>query len=297
MKRIMDLKIAVFALTRGYPEDQSLYSSLLTRNDSIYNQINKFRKIPVDVILFHEGNINDEDQRHINKNSKDKIIFKNVSQYFKKENITLDGETKFTLGYRQMCRFNMYYVWKELSDYDYILRIDEDILISKFDPHVFEYMYSKKINYLTGRFTKDTHTLTNRTLPYFLQAETDMNVDKVYNHKNPYTNVYASSVNFWKEYDVQELLKKIALSDKQLINRWGDHTVQGLILNHKKEPIRLFKKLEYNHDSHSLIIKNNLIRNLTVNSKFNPVSVTGGLFVKFKRWVKNFLKSPNKYDF
>lgn len=293
----MKLKIAIFALTRGYPEDRSKYDSLLERNNAIYNCININRTTPADVIIFHEGNISEQDQQYITTNSKGSLIFKDVSQYFKNESIVLKGEAKFNLGYRQMCRFNMYYIWKEVSEYDFVLRVDEDIVINKFDPYVFEYMAKYKINYLTGRFTKDIHRLTNSTLPYFLLKETSLDVDKIYNHKNPYTNLYASSVKFWEGKEVQNLLKKIALTDKQIAYRWGDHTVQGLILNYANEKIRLFKKLEYQHDSHDLIIKNNFIRNLTVNSKLNPISIYGGIFIRLKYWIKGKIKTNNKYDF
>ena len=99
--------------------------------------------------------------------------------------------------------------------------------------------------YLTGRFTKDTHILTNKTLPQFLIENTDLDVEKVYNHRNPYTNLYASSVKFWNDDDIKFLLEKISLSDQQIIYRWGDHTVQGILLNHKKTKINLFPKLKY----------------------------------------------------
>ena len=44
-----------------------------------------------------------------------------------------------------MCRFNMYHLWDEVSNYEYILRVDEDAEIINFDPYVFEYMKSKNI--------------------------------------------------------------------------------------------------------------------------------------------------------
>ncbi len=293
----MNLNIAIVALTRGYPDNISKYNSLILRNKSIYKNINQHRENLADIILFHEGNISESDQSYISKNSNSKIIFKNVSKYFNNIDLTLKGEEKFSLGYRQMCRFNMFHIWNEVSEYDYVLRVDEDIEINKFNPMVFEYMELKKINYMTGRFTKDTHRLTNETLPFFLKKETKINVEKVYNHRNPYTNLYASSVKFWKQNDVQTILKKIALSDDQITNRWGDHTVQGIILNHKNEKIKLFKKLEYNHDSHNLIIKNNVLKNLTINSKYNPVSVSGSIFQKIKLKIKGKIKSENKFDF
>tara|TARA_B100001989_G_C24540479_1_gene467242 strand:+ start:626 stop:1516 length:891 start_codon:yes stop_codon:yes gene_type:complete len=293
----MNLKIAIIALTRGYPEDKSKYDTLIKRNKAIYEKINSLREIPTDLLLFHEDNLSLKDQEYINNESPEEIKFINVSKYFKNEHLILDGEEKFSLGYRQMCRFHMYYLWDEVSNYDYILRVDEDIEIVEFNPNIFEFMQSKKINYLTGRFTKDTHRLTNQTLPYYLIENSKLNVRKVYNHRNPYTNLYASSVKFWKKDDIQLLLKKIATSDQQIINRWGDHTVQGIVLNHKNEKIKLFPKLEYSHISHSLVIKNNLFRNLTINSRLNPVSITGGFFNRVKQRIKGILKNNNKYDF
>lgn len=293
----MNLKIAIIALTRGYPTDKSSYKTLIQRNRAIFEKINKFRDIPADLLIFHEDNLSGEDQEYIRKQSPEDIKFINVSKYFKNKSIILKGEEKFNLGYRFMCRFHMYHIWDEVSEYDFILRVDEDIEILNFDPYVFEYMNKNNIKYLTGRFTKDTHRLTNQTLPYFLIENTDLNVRKLYNHRNPYTNLYASSVRFWKNKDVQLLLKKIATSDLQIINRWGDHTVQGIMLNYKKEKIKLFPKLKYSHISHSLIIKNNPLRNLTINSKINPVSITGGILKRVKQRIKGILRNNNKFDF
>ena len=293
----MEMKTAIIALTRGYPNNKSLYDSLIKRNNAIYNHINQFRKSPSDIILFHEGNISEDDQNYIGSHYPDEIKFIDVSKYFSNSSIKLEGEEKFTLGYRQMCRFHMYHLWKEVSDYKYILRVDEDVEISKFDPYVFEYMDSKNIAYITGRFTKDTHRLTNKTLPKFLINNTNLDVKKIYNHKNPYTNLYATNVDFWKSNDTNALLEKIALSDEQIINRWGDHTVHGLILNHKNEKIKLFQKLEYKHISHSLMIKNNFLRNITINSKFNPISIQEGLYTKIKLKIKGRMNSNNPFDF
>jgi len=282
----MSLKIAVVALTRGYPNDQSQYQTLIKRNASIHKSINQHRNNTADIILFHEGNISDLDQHYIKSNSQDEIKFVNVGKYFDESELVLEGDSKFNFGYRIMCRFNMYYIWDEVKEYDYILRVDEDIEISNFDPFIFEIMEEKKIKYLTGRFTKETHMLTNKTLPNFLIENTNLNVNKVYNHRNPYTNFYASSVKFWNNDDVKFLLKKIALSDQQIINRWGDHTVQGILLNHKNTKINLFPKLIYKHISHDLVIKNNFLRNLTINSKYNPLSTTSGLLARLKLKIK-----------
>ena len=291
------MKIAIFALTRGYPNEITKYDDLLKRNMSIFYNINNKRENPADLILFHEGNISKSDQQYINSQYPEEIKFVNVAKYFQKTTLPQEGGSKFNSGYRYMCRFNGYHIWDELSEYDYILRVDEDIEIIDFDPHVFEYMKKNNITYMTGRFTKDTHDETNNTLPAYLSEHTNLDVPKVYNHKNPYTNLYASSVEFWQSSEVNSILKKISLSDEQFIYRWGDHTLHGIMLNHKKKKIKLFPKLEYRHISHELTIKNNLLRNILINSKFNPVSIKEGPFTKIKIRIKSIFFSKNSYDY
>lgn len=291
------MKTAVVALIRGYPNNKALYSELIKRNNSIYEKIVKFKNKEIDLILFHEGNISIEDQQYIKSKYPDEILFKDVSKYFQEVPISLEGESKFSLGYRQMCRFNMFHIWNEVSDYDYIFRIDEDIEIINCDPNLFDYMNSRKIIYMTGRFTKETHRLTNETLPFYLIENTNLDVKKVYNHRNPYTNLFASNVEFWLSADIQSILKLIALTDDQLKFRWGDHTVQGLVLNHKKVSINLFPKLEYKHISHDLVIKNNFLRNIFINSKINPIYNNNGLLSRVKSRLRGKFKSNNPFDF
>ena len=291
-----ELKIAAVGLVRGYPENKRLYIPLIERNNSIFNNINKFRDNKIDVILFHEGNISKSDEDYIQSQSHEDLKFVNVSKYFQTSLLKLNEGDRFSLGYRQMCRFNMFHIWNEVANYDYILRADEDVEITKFNPNIFEYMELKNIIFLTGRFSKEIHHRTNSTLPMYLEDNTELDVDKIYNHKFPYTNLYASRVAFWIKEDVITLLKKIALSDDQLVNRWGDIPVLGSILNHKKENISLFPKLEYRHISHDLVIKNNFLRNSTINSKFNPISIKEGLTKKIILRIKGKI-SNNKYDF
>ena len=300
VEKMANLKIAIVALVRGYPNRKHLYESLIKRNNSIYKNINKFRNNKADIILFHEGNISKDDKDYISSESVEYIKFINVSEYFEKISLKLEEEEKFNLGYRQMCRFNMFHIWNKVENYDYILRADEDVEVLKFNPHIFEYMDSNNITFFTGRFSKEIHRKTNETLPDYLTKNTNLDVDRIYNHKFPYTNFYASKVDFWRDKNVLSLLETIALSDKQIIYRWGDIPVIGGVLNHEQERIRLFPKLEYRHISHDLIIKNNFVRNLTINSKFNPISIKESflkqILLKIKTKISNN-KSYPKYDF
>lgn len=291
------MKNVIFALTRGYPHDLSKYENLIKRNFSIYENIINKQETPIDMLLFHEGNISINDQEYINSKNEHKIIFKDVSKYFQKVDLKFADTEKFNLGYRLMCKFNMYHLWNEISEYDYALRVDEDINIATFDPFVFEYMKKNKVDFLVGRYSKEIHKVTNNTLPNFLIKNTTLDVSKVYNHRFPYTNLYATSVKFWLDAEVQNLLKMIATSNEQIIYRWGDIPVLGVILNHKNIDIKLFHKLEYNHISHNFKIKNNALRNLIINSKINPISINEGLPTKLKIKIRGKLTSKNPYDF
>lgn len=68
-------------------------------------------------------------------------------------------------------------------------------------------------------------------------------------------------------------------------------------MNHNKEKIHLFPNLEYNHISHNFVIKNNFLRNITINSKLNPISIKEGFLTKLKLKLKGKLKNQNPYDF
>ena len=45
------------------------------------------------------------------------------------------------------------------------------------------------------------------------------------------------------------------------------------------------------------MIKNNLVRNLTINSKLNPISIKEGFYTKLKLKIKGKLSSKNQYSF
>ena len=95
-----------------------------------------------------------------------------------------------------MCRFNTFYIWSYVKDFDYILRVDEDCLIEQFDENQFDIMYKDNIDFCVSQYSIETHSYTNSSLPSFLVKNLNANDDSFYNHKFPYTNVYISRVSF-----------------------------------------------------------------------------------------------------
>ena len=62
--------------------------------------------------------------------------------------------------------------------------------------------------------------------------------------------------------------------------------------------LNYFQNWSINNASHSdLIIKNNLLRNLTINSRYNPISINEGIYTKIKIKIKAKIKTGNKFDF
>jgi hypothetical protein len=255
-------KLAIVGLVRGY-EDINDYDILIARNKSILNKIVSKLKIPYKVILFHEGNINDSQQNYIIKQSFLDMEFINVEKDFKfdKSLITkTDNLERFNSGYRMMCRFNFYSIWKYVKDYEFVLRIDEDVIFKRFNIKKFEKLLKNNEIFSTVRLSKETHSLTNRTLPKYLQEVLMAKDLKFYNNKFPYTNFYFSRVDFWTNPEIQKKLQKL-VTDEQFIYRWGDLPIIGAFLNHYKVSINLFRGTSYYNQSH----KHKLIKSTFLN--------------------------------
>ena len=137
-------KFAVVGLVRGYEGNIEKYDSLLKRNKSIYEQIGKSSNFSYDMILFHESSLFDSDKRYIQSKSPEEINFINVDKSFEinYSNLDIDNEElkRFNIGYRMMCRFNSLYIWDFVSNYDYILRVDEDVEFLKVEDNLFQNM-------------------------------------------------------------------------------------------------------------------------------------------------------------
>lgn len=230
----------IYALTRGYNTLDG-YNWLIQRNDAIYEHITYKWDIPL--VLFHEGNIPEHHQQHINERYKgNPIKFVNIAEVW-------------TFGYEGMCRFNILESWKFLSEYDLALRIDEDCIISKCETNPFELIKEDEV-YLKSVYWGESHSETNATLPQFIEFLTGTNPEKFYNHKFPYTNVGLARVSFFTQPPINILIHTIGTSELQRINRWGDLPVIGSVLNiFAKNNVGTLTGLSYHHISHNTIIE------------------------------------------
>ena len=240
---------AVVILTRGYKE-LSKYNDLIKRNVSISkNLINK----NIDIIIFHEGNITENQQIYISKFTPElNIIFKNVE--FLNKNVIFDKDTlHFNIGYRHMCSFWFVDFWNYVENYEYILRIDEDCIINFNIDSIFQKMGNKVAVY--GNWCGDSESVTKNLNKFTL----DFLQKPAFPRKpsGPYTNVIGFNLTLLRENELlKKYIDKVKESDNIYLYRWGDLPLWGEVLSYFYHPSQHSKttQIKYYHGSHNTSI-------------------------------------------
>lgn len=250
------MKLGIGALVRGY-KDIKNYDLLISRNKAIKKVLIKKLKIPSEIILFHEGNIGSDHQKHIIDKSMIDIKFVDVSKEFlynkDLQTASIDFD-RFKSGYRLMCKFNACGIWKYLDEYNYFMRIDEDVIIKKVDLKLLNNPTNLDNSFYTASLSDESHEPTNDTLPLFLKSLFKLDNTNFYNHKFPYTNLYITDVSIFRRNEIISPLKAISDNSDQFIYRWGDLPILGSILNIFEIEIKKLKKTEYFHISHNVTV-------------------------------------------
>jgi hypothetical protein len=263
-------KIAITVLTRGY-QNLSQYNSLIKRNILIYENVINKSHFDFDMIIFHEGNIPESHQLYISENSKQTLIFRNIKEHGNKKafddnkNIINNDlcppnflSSNFSLGYKHMCHFWSIDFLEYLKDYKFIIRIDEDCFINKFDINILNEMNEKEIHFISPKFQgqDDSRVIVGleKVLNEFL-IETNILPYKTFSDiKCPYTNFMIVNIEFLRNNNViGEILKKIDLSHGIYSNRWGDLPIWGMILSTLVDEKHYGEcnTISYYHDSHN----------------------------------------------
>lgn len=259
-------KVAIVVLTRGYT-DMRYYKQLIYRNRHI--AINFYLKLHnkecYDIIILHEGNIPVQHQNYIQSNSpRLPLIFKKVE--FTK-NIAINNclcpptqlSSSFSIGYKNMCQFWSIDFLHYLSDYNYIIRIDEDCHILNMPINLIELYNANNIMFSSAYYQeKDEYAVTVGLDKFFNEFMKKRNITP---HKNtircPYTNFMVVNVEYFNKNElIQEVLKFIKDTNCIFSNRWGDLPIWGYILSYLVDE-KLYLKddtITYLHGSHNKII-------------------------------------------
>lgn len=256
------MNAAIVALTKGYSSVEG-YAKLLNRNAHIFQHFNSKLNNQYPLIFFHEGNITPVDQRYIRDSGKNTDVrFVDVSDTFHwPANIpwgSVEESEHFNPGYRLMCAFNSRDIWNYCRQFDYIFRIDEDVLIGELNYNPFEYMEEHQLVFLASRFCQESHVLTNENLPIksheLLGDKWQVEDYDQYNPWIPYTNLYIARTSLFLREDVQAYLNGLLSDARFYTQRWGDAPILGIVLRAfapagKVSPIMDMIHLHGSHDT------------------------------------------------
>lgn len=265
---------AIVVLNRGY-NNNSDYDRLITRNANIYDKIiSKDNFNTFKMIIFHEGNITDNQINYIRSKLPqiENLDFKNIKHIYPfnafddTKNI-INNElcpptnlsNQFSLGYRHMCHFWSIDFLEYLKDYDYIIRIDEDCIIHNYDIDVLNHMHNNNIYYISPFFQgKDNPDVTiglEKMSIDFCKTNNlhfDTNLNDI---KCPYTNLCIINIPFFYNNNiVRKFLNYVDVNHGIYSNRWGDLPIWGLILYLFVNPENYsnYNKISYIHDVHKV---------------------------------------------
>ena len=274
-------KIAIFALTRGYPNIDD-YGALIQRNISIISHLGNKNVDHIDLLLFHEGNILSHHQSEIQRRSNISISFISLAGFYNHWNEAspyanyvgarddflvkatprdMDTGIPWSTGYRNMCHFYAMSCVEILAKmgYSHALRIDEDCLITASLEQFFKEIHNHSDCLIgTPAMYEESHALTNKILPNFLEL-TNLNYfhswHESYSTNSPmvYSNVNLYYIsNILASPDCNQFYK--TLRDTGLIHRCrvGDAPLLFWLSQLKNNSLVIFNSISYRHLSHAL---------------------------------------------
>jgi len=266
-------KIAIAVLTRGYESIED-YNNLIFRNKSIHEFILSKTNLEFDCIIFHEGNITESHQKHISNESPFSLIFKNIKECgdktaFDDSRDLVNKElcpptelsSKFPLGYKHMCYFWSINLFEYLLDYEYVIRIDEDVFIQEIDTKILEAIIDQKIKFAAPYICPfldhpDVMVGLEKLTKEFSEKNNLKINSNISNVFAPNTNMMILNLDYYRDHTIiQNYLLDIKKSHGIYSNRWGDATIWGIITQKLQEdPFYLCDDVVYFHDSHKHLV-------------------------------------------
>ncbi len=290
-------------LSRGH-NDVKDYGQLIRRNISLMSQIEKSSH-NIDLVIFHEGNINSTHQDYIKKQSANQYIkFISVENEFITKPIPIRNKycyetnlsKSFSFGYKSMCKFWFNGFMAYVNDYDYLIRVDDDCMIRSLPiDYLILQMKNHNFSYITPKiYGKDDEDVTIGLAELcndFIRKH-KLKLDVLDLNNNPYTNVFVLALdNIRSNYLFEQFACFVNETDSIFINRWGDLPLWGafLSIDHDHFTVSIDSSIKYIHGSHYAWINCGNFLEKNVYSFF--VKGSGRLKVFLKRFclvVRNF---------
>ena len=146
------------------------------------------------------------------------------------------------------CNFMSMRWYRELANYEYAMRVDEDVCVQRFETNPFAVMRERRLVYGYGLLTAERHYETVLTMPPWvrqfalregLAPPAPHWDDLVYADRSPsrlpgqaiyFTNFFVSRVDWWAGEGVQRFLRAVRASGSVYTHRWGDAPIQTTAL-------------------------------------------------------------------
>ena len=261
------MRSCIAVLTRGY-NDINSYDTLIKRNKHIAKNLNDKT---IDNLIFHEGNISEEQQIYIKEKTPDlKIQFVDISSIAflpEKKDIVIEKVHSVGLSYRHMCSFWFVNFFDAVTNYDKLLRIDEDCFIDSNIDAIFSLL--DKSVFVCASFFKDhwwvTEGMNDFSLDFVKRNRGSFTFKKTDNKspEGPYTNVFGLSLQQIRDNIMfQNYKEEIDKSNMIYKRRWGDLPLWGEVIYYifGDNAVNIDKNIRYLHGSHG-IYTNSLIIN------------------------------------
>lgn len=256
------VKYCVCVLTRGY-QYKIQYGDLIRRNNAISDAL-KGEDVNCNMVIFHEGDIDVEQQSYIREKSKNQeIIFKNVESYFSRVKYNSNSSSNwccrtdlsdsFSDGYKTMCRFWIEGIFQYTKGYDYIVRIDEDCIVKQLPLYQMTCKMIRNNNYFGTAISLDEEDPN-------VKVGFDDFVDSLYaergrtagpRHPIPNTNFMMIDRKIFENQLINKFMSKIVETNCIYINRWGDTILWGGAIAYAFDSYRIehMEEVKYIHGS------------------------------------------------
>lgn len=270
-------KGAVAALIRSFSSTKEYDQGIIRRNKALLQHLywTPVQGSSLDVVLFHEGNLSPAHQRYIQDATPDlPLTFVDVGEVFRNyKNVDMPRCPKnsmiammFSPGYYSMCFFWFLRFDRYLTQYDWMLRLDDDCILVK-DVRYNVKMLPAKVHFASGlwvdlsRGTSDAirpigegdvvKGMRNLTIEF---ARKHAIFQEIHSWHAPYTNVMYIDLAWLRNNTMLQAYRQ-TVEDSQCIysNRWGDLPLWGAAIHLTKEP-RFHLRLPYFHGTHNTLV-------------------------------------------
>lgn len=215
----------------------------------------------VDDIAFHEGNVPVALQEALAR--KLRVRFFDARQWgafdddavAERIGIRLPGE--YPTGYKHMCRFFALQWMHALARHQWVMRLDEDVVVKHIDPNIFQTLDSSRAVYAYAAEVDERHEETVQTFQPWLDDyaaahawKTTVDVKRMF-----FTNVFAAKPSWWLGERVSRFLADIDDTGNIYLHRWGDAPIQTVAVKAFASSHEIaFVPVDYEHGStHNVI--------------------------------------------